>query len=230
MTVEDWDRSRKPYDLIRALGNRFSGRKFHLFLCAAGHHLLKNQTNDALRKAVENCERFIDGEMDPSTFLKTEAQLVEVYARDHHQELVFGTPDLILRAILAVLAADTQQSLQTLLESGKLIVSKKEESFDLILCRILRDLFSPPGHEYRIQPRFVGGGLMLPDGKPFQIPESARAIACGVQADQAFDRLPILADALEDADCPDRTWLDHLRHHPLHVRGCWALDLALMKS
>ena len=37
-------------------------------------------------------------------------------------------------------------------------------------------------------------------------------------------RLPILADALEDAGCGDVDILAHLRGPGPHVRGCWAVD------
>jgi hypothetical protein len=44
------------------------------------------------------------------------------------------------------------------------------------------------------------------------------------------DRLAVLADALEDAECADADLLGHLRSARPHVRGCWALDLVLGKS
>ena len=43
----------------------------------------------------------------------------------------------------------------------------------------------------------------------------------------AWDRLPILADALEEAGCDDVDVLAHLRGPGPHARGCWALDLVL---
>jgi hypothetical protein len=48
--------------------------------------------------------------------------------------------------------------------------------------------------------------------------------------ERAFDRLPILADALEEAGCAEADLLAHLRGPAPHVRGCWALDLLLGKS
>jgi hypothetical protein len=45
-----------------------------------------------------------------------------------------------------------------------------------------------------------------------------------------FSALPILADALEDAGCTDRTILEHCRGPDPHVRGCWVLDLILGKQ
>jgi hypothetical protein len=53
------------------------------------------------------------------------------------------------------------------------------------------------------------------------------ALARGIHRDQAFDRLPILADALQDAGCDDQDILDHCRRPGGHVRGCWVVDLAM---
>jgi hypothetical protein len=46
----------------------------------------------------------------------------------------------------------------------------------------------------------------------------------------AFERLPVLADALEDAGCPDADLLAHCRGPGPHVRGCWLVDLLLGKG
>jgi hypothetical protein len=43
-------------------------------------------------------------------------------------------------------------------------------------------------------------------------------------------RWPILADALEDVGCTDRTILDHCCGPGPHVRGCWVVDLLLGKE
>jgi hypothetical protein len=56
------------------------------------------------------------------------------------------------------------------------------------------------------------------------------ALAQLVYDERAFDRLPILADALEDAGCNDRAILDHCRCPGPHVRGCWVVDLVLGKD
>ena len=55
-------------------------------------------------------------------------------------------------------------------------------------------------------------------------------IAQAVYDERAFDRLPILADALEDAGCDDADILRHCREPGEHVRGCWVVDLLLGKS
>ena len=62
---------------------------------------------------------------------------------------------------------------------------------------------------------------------PSWLTSTVVALAHGTYAKRAFDRLPILADALQDAGCEDPTVLDHLRRPGPHVRGCWAVDLVL---
>lgn len=55
-------------------------------------------------------------------------------------------------------------------------------------------------------------------------------LAQSIYDDRGFDRLPILADALEDAGCSNAGILDHLRSEGPHVRGCWPVDLILEKT
>jgi hypothetical protein len=57
-----------------------------------------------------------------------------------------------------------------------------------------------------------------------------RTFARGIYEARAFDHLPLLADALEDAGCPEAELLGHLREPGPHVLGCWALDFLLGKS
>ena len=48
--------------------------------------------------------------------------------------------------------------------------------------------------------------------------------------DRAFERLSILADALEDAGCDNADILNHSRGPGPHVQGCWVVDLVLDKK
>src|SRR5262249_34610383 len=75
-------------------------------------------------------------------------------------------------------------------------------------------------------------------GNPFRLPRVdpyplawdgglVRQLAEGIYEDRAFDRMPVLGDALEDAGCTSDSILSHCRNHAEHVRGCWVLDLIL---
>lgn len=55
-------------------------------------------------------------------------------------------------------------------------------------------------------------------------------LAHAIYDERAFERLPILADALEEAGCDLAALLDHLRGPGPHFRGCWALDAVLGRA
>ncbi len=75
--------------------------------------------------------------------------------------------------------------------------------------------------------------------KPFRFDPAWRTdtvvgLATAIDAGRHFDRMPILADALLDADCDEETVLRHCRgteahapDGPAHARGCWVIDLIL---
>lgn len=60
--------------------------------------------------------------------------------------------------------------------------------------------------------------------------EATVGLAAGIYDERAFERLPILADALEEAGCEDEAILSHCREPGVHVRGCWVVDLVLGKG
>jgi hypothetical protein len=83
-------------------------------------------------------------------------------------------------------------------------------------ARILRDIIGNPFHSEHIAPTIIS--------------ETVARLAQSIYDDRAFDRLPILADALEEAGCADAEILGHCRGPGPHVRGCWVVDLLLGKE
>lgn len=51
-----------------------------------------------------------------------------------------------------------------------------------------------------------------------------------IYEDRAFDRMPGLADALEESGCTNPDILNHCRQPGEHVRGCWVVDALLGKQ
>ena len=82
-------------------------------------------------------------------------------------------------------------------------------------CALLHDIFGPlPFRNVTVEPWWLTSDVL--------------ALAQGIYDDNAFDRMPILADALQDAGCTDDDVLTHCRAEGWeHVRGCWLVDLLL---
>jgi hypothetical protein len=84
---------------------------------------------------------------------------------------------------------------------------------------LVRDLFGDPFRRVVLNPAWLNWNSAT-------VPRIARAI----YEEQAFDRMPILADALEEAGCTDALMLDHCRSGGEHVRGCWVVDVLVGKE
>jgi hypothetical protein len=85
----------------------------------------------------------------------------------------------------------------------------------LVQVAFLHDIFGPlPFRGISVAPEWLTSDVL--------------ALARGIYDDKAFDRMPILADALQDAGCANDEILNHcLLENWEHVRGCWVLDLLL---
>jgi hypothetical protein len=76
---------------------------------------------------------------------------------------------------------------------------------------LVRDIFGNPFRPMSVDPSWLTSTVL--------------ALAEGIYQDRAFDRMPILADALQDAGCDNEEILNHCRQPAEHVRGCWVIDL-----
>jgi hypothetical protein len=87
----------------------------------------------------------------------------------------------------------------------------------VILCTLIREVFGKPFRQVKVNAEWLTSTVV--------------ALARGIYEERAFDRMPILADALQDAGCGNDDVLNHCRDpHAMHVRGCWVVDLVLGKS
>jgi hypothetical protein len=81
---------------------------------------------------------------------------------------------------------------------------------------LVRDIFGNPFRPVAFNPRWRTADVL--------------GLARGIYEERAFDRLPLLADALMDAGCDPDDILTHCRSEGPHVRGCWVVDLVLGKE
>ncbi len=87
------------------------------------------------------------------------------------------------------------------------------------LCELLRDIFGNPFRPIAVNPSWLtwSGGSVV-------------KLAETIYHDRVFERVPILADALQQAGCHDAAILDHCRQPGPHARGYWVVDLLLGKA
>jgi hypothetical protein len=84
-------------------------------------------------------------------------------------------------------------------------------------CVLLRDIFGNPGRATSIKREWLTSDVV--------------ALASSIYQEKAFDWMPILADALQDAGCENDDILSHCRDaKQVHVRGCRVVDLVLGKE
>jgi hypothetical protein len=74
----------------------------------------------------------------------------------------------------------------------------------------LRELFENPFRPVAIEPAWFTPTVLT--------------LAHVIQAERAFDLLPALGDALQDAGCDRAEVLDHCYAPGTHAAGCWLVD------
>jgi hypothetical protein len=202
VTEAEWLAATNPHAMLAFLSqsSRTSERKLRLALCAACRGLWKYLYDHRSREAVELAELFADGLASGEELLAAK-RAARAAARERPDP-----PGPRAHAVVCVTAADIRWS-----------ASRPLQLPDKRIGQVLHDIFGNPWRPpARVEPSWLAreGGV---------VPRLAGAI----YGDREFDRLPLLADALEDAGCADAALLGHLRGPGPHWRGCWALDLLI---
>jgi hypothetical protein len=231
MTAEEWLECTDPTPMLEFLQGKASERKLRLFACACCRRIWHVLTDERSRKAIEASERFADR-------LITQRQLMAACGTAQKvaiKVLNTASPDPAL--VWAVQAAHevaksaqtiaTRAELMTYLPGGivnrivccaeALKASRFEESKQL--AALLRCVFGNPFRQIEIDPAWLAWN----EGTVVKLVQ-------GIYDERGFDQLPVLADALEDAGCTNSAILDHCRQAGKHVRGCWVIDLLLVKE
>jgi hypothetical protein len=232
MTEAEWSKCRELEPMLESLIGRASKRKCLLFqvgCCRRIWHLL---TDDRSRRAVEVAEEYADGHATAGQ-LRTAGNKAENVNWAAWERFNAAKKDKrpLLREALAARAAMavtrmgkyTRQSITgasgvgiTVAQAAAQGVPAQRAEF-AAQTDLLRCIFGP----LSTRPVTLD---------PSWLTSTVTALAQAIYADRAFDRLPILADALEDADCTNQDILSHCRSGGEHVRGCWVVDLLLGRN
>src|SRR5262245_3683305 len=207
-----WQACAHPRPMLEYLRGKASDRKLRLFGVACCHriwHRLPQGPDEYNHYAVEVAERFADRrtsrqELDQATPLFTRYCIRNEPLEGNH---AFQTWQVILPDAYAA-AARAARAAACAVEDE--VGERKAQA------ALLRDLFGNPFRPVTFNPAWRASDVML--------------LAQGIYDEKAFDRMPILADALQGAGCDNADILDHCRGPGPHVRGCWVLDLVLGKE
>ncbi|VTR95537.1 Uncharacterized protein OS=Sorangium cellulosum (strain So ce56) GN=sce5710 PE=4 SV=1 [Gemmata massiliana] len=193
---------------LKVSRTKLGRRKLRLHACSCGRrvwHLLNNQSH----RAIEVAERFAEG-------LATTTELEKMWRRVC-DSVTCGTAC----APISVAIAQTASVGQAV--AALAAVRQRQGKYEEARCAenkaqadLVRDIFGNP-----FRPVVVDSSWLTSD---------VLALATGVYEGRVFDRMPILADALQDAGCDNEDVLSHCRGDGLHVRGCWVVDLLLGKT
>jgi hypothetical protein len=224
MTEAEWLECTDPASMLEYLRGKVSERKLRLFACACCRFtfsVLAEGFDRSIEEIIEATEWYADGLVgeDLRQDAERKARLIEC-----------GTA-LIDELVSRALTATASEALSTT-NVWPLLVDYVEQLDDED-CRnpgvnklisfgrpALHDIFGP----LPFRPVIVEASwLAWNDG-------TAARLAQAIYEDWAFDRLPILADALEEAGCTDEDILTHCRKPGTHVRGCWVVDMILGKE
>jgi hypothetical protein len=246
MTEQEWLVCTDPEMMLVYLRGKISERKLRLFACSCFANIRLLLTSSLAVEAVGVAERFADGLASAEELHETRARLMDCInvllgqwrasreaGEDEQPDVVTTYEALALAYIVATPDVQEVESYASKKASevyAQLVnpnaVTRDEEYLNSKLMEkrnqvnLLRDLFGLlPFREVHVNPTWLSwnGGT---------IPRLAQAI----YGERAFDLLPVLADALEEAGCTNRDILSHCRSGGEHVRGCWVVDALLGKQ
>lgn len=200
MTEVEWLAATDPMPMLAFLRDKVSDRKLRLAACGFCRLKWVLLTDQASRAAVTVTEKYADGAATRQVLKKIRRA---AYAQWRFPKLLAAWHAADLRAWEGACAS--AESVAPRMGSDRDEPGMAEE------CVILRDIFGNPFRPVAVDPSWLTSTVV--------------SLAEGIYAERAFDRMPILADALMDAGCDNEEVLNHCRSDGVHVRGCWLIDL-----
>ena len=221
MTEKDWLTTADPTPMLDYLRlQNVSERKMRLLACACCRLIWDYLPDARSRRAILVAERFADDRATPKELGQVRGNALS--ATDGAVWAAYWAANVKAAGILSnVFAAAAAAPARRATQKTKLVetwVAVQAESLRE-QAALIREVVGNPFREPWLDPRWLSweGG-------------QAVRLAEGVYEESAFDRLPFLGDALEEAGCDSDEVLAHCRHGGPHARGCWVVDLVLGKA
>ncbi len=221
MTEEVWLTSESPNALLHHLRPWGRHRRtLQLYVCGWYRHCWR-MLNEPCRQLVETCERAAGG-LASQPQVAAAKRAVATRARREFAEsgtdgLAEVGPGLLRDLRLEHLPGWEGMPPPVTYFRGTDEQRRHNEAVQAAFTRVLVELLR----------EVVGNPFRRPSFDPAWRTSDAVALARGAFEERTFDRLPILADALQNAGCADEQLIGHCRGPHPHVRGCWVIDLVL---
>jgi hypothetical protein len=221
---EKWQNACDPMLLLDYLRYRLSDRKMRLFACASIRTYWHQLTDPRSKQAIEMVEAFADGNATEDVFQSARLLAIqatnELRRKDPNPNALQREPTTSANALGGIfLDQPFYSAINSVQDHPHLNQRDLLEPTLKHLSRLLRDLFGSPFHQPKLDPDWLTWNSRT-------IPSLAERI----YSERAFDLMPILADALQEAGCKDERMLSHCREEKIHAKGCWLLDLLLGKE
>ncbi len=222
-TEDEWLACPNPALMLEAMRGRASDRKLRLFAVACCRFTLTSSTPDPSRHAVEVIERFADG-------LASDGELHRARSQAFHaaRQFVFKRQRELSERGIEWLHPPRRMSPE---EMDLYFIAEASQTFTPFRIGLLRHWPDPPLDFTQGAPsllRDIFGNPFRPVAlDPTWLVPCVENLARTIYDERAFDRMPVLADALEEAGCHEADILGHCRHQGPHARGCWVVDAIL---
>jgi hypothetical protein len=238
MTEADWLSCTDPGPMLEYLTGKASERKLRLFAVACVKRVERFLREKEGRQAFKFAERLIEGPVS-----KPQIRRVYYKAGNAYWKLIDQPGQGNGCPYTAALLAASDALAHPWLELSPLatcFVSHFHEAACAASFALANADASPSSAEgspwhLAVRAELKGQTALLRDisGNPFRpvalcpswLTPNVTGLATTIYEDLVFDRMPILADALEEAGCDNADILTHCRGPGPHVRGCWVLDL-----
>jgi hypothetical protein len=237
-----WLVCQEPQEMLEFLRTtgRLSERKARLFAVACCHRIGHLLTDVRSQKAVEVAERYADGQASQGELEAARRRAHQVTRSARRQAGAEGHATWVQAARAAARAATRTAVTETAAEAALAVETAMAWSTRMDrVPGVLQGLFGPKAaiqgaweDERRHQCALLRDIFGIPFHPISAIQEGTNVVklAQAIYEERAFERLPVLADALEEAGVDDEQLLAHCRSAGPHARGCVALDAILGKS
>lgn len=231
MTESQWLACQTPRaEFVRKAVGKTSVRKQQLIAVAACRLEIAPLGEPVFQRAMNALEGYAEGFVSDEEFVcaRAEVSTFQMGISEVTSQVAMGT---FVLEFAMITKPNLEHVVFPVCELSKMRVlpgrkRDSEQATRRAICDIYREIVGNPFRTYLIVPIWQGGGLVQPDGRTVMFTDSVKGIADAVHATGDFGRLPILADALEEAGVTDEALLAHCRDGGPHLRGCWALDVA----